>query len=307
MRALVTGASGFIGALVVRALMAEGHQVIGVSRSIPPPDGLAAPAILWLEADLLKAQSADRLMQAAKPDALVHLAWETKHGEFWTSPANAEWLSATLELARAFAAAGGQRFVGLGSCAEYSWDGLRHGEAISETSPCTPHSVYGASKSACFEQLRALFPGGRVSFAWGRLFFPYGPGDCRPALVPQVIRSLLAGEPALTSAGIQVRDFIYVDDAARAIASLVSAEASGAFNICTGVGVAVAEMASRVATAAGRLELLRTGALAVREGDPGWLVGSPQRIASETGWRARTPLDEGIRETLRWWRERTTR
>lgn len=176
MRALVTGASGFIGAPVVRALMAEGHQVIGVSRSTPPPDGVAAPAILWLEADLLKAQSADRLMQAAKPDALVHLAWETKHGEFWTSPANAQWLSATLELARAFAAAGGQRFVGLGSCAEYSWDGLRHGEAISETSPCTPRSVYGASKNACFEQLRGLFQGGRVSFAWGRLFFPMARG-----------------------------------------------------------------------------------------------------------------------------------
>ncbi|HEX4229462.1 MAG TPA: NAD(P)-dependent oxidoreductase [Bryobacteraceae bacterium] len=300
MRALVTGASGFIGLPVVRALDAEGYDVQGASRSVPASP---SPNIVWHRVNLLEPGSVDRLIQESKPDVLVHLAWEMTHGEFWDAPVNLRWTDVTLQLAREFAAGGGTRFVGLGSCAEYSWDNLNAGDPIRETSPRTPRTLYGAAKNECLEALSRFFGrGSSVSFAWGRLFLPYGPGDRRPTLIPELTRALLAGEPGLLTAGTQIRDFIYVDDAARAIAALAGTSVTGAFNIATGVGNSVADVAFRVATETGRPDLLRIGSLASRDGDPSWLVGCPQKITSETGWRPRVPLDEGIRETLRWWR-----
>lgn len=299
MRALVTGASGFIGTPVVRALEADGYDVQGASRSGPAS---LSPNIVWHRVNLLEPRSVDRLIQETKPDVLVHLAWETTHGEFWNAPVNRRWTAVTLELAREFAAAGGTRFVGLGSCAEYSWDNLSGGDLIRESSPCSPQTLYGAAKNACFEALSCFFARESVSFAWGRLFQPYGPGDRRPTLIPALTRALLAGEPGLLTPGTQVRDFIYVDDAARAIAALTGTSVSGAFNIATGVGNSVADVAFRIATETGRPDLLRIGSLASRDGDPPWLVGCPQKITSDTGWRPRVPLDEGIRETVRWWR-----
>jgi nucleoside-diphosphate-sugar epimerase len=299
MRALITGASGFVGMPVVRALEVQGHDVHGVSRKAR---GSGSPKVAWHEVNLLEPHSAERLIREAKPDVLVHLAWETTHGEFWNSPANLEWTSATLQLARAFAAAGGKRVVGLGSCAEYSWENLRNGDAISEADLRAPFSLYGAAKNTCFEVLSRFLAREGISFAWGRLFQPYGPGDRRPVLMPELIRALLAGEPALLTSGSQIRDFVYVDDAAHAIAALAGAPVSGAFNIATGVGTSVADVALRIATEAGRPDLLRVGALARRECDPAWLVGCPRKLAAETGWRAQVPLAEGIRETIRWWR-----
>jgi nucleoside-diphosphate-sugar epimerase len=282
---------------VARELEAAGYQVFGASRA---DNGAGSPNALWWRGDLLAPDSAGRLIGMAKPDVLVHLAWETTHGAFWDSPANSQWTQATLELARAFAASGGRRFVGLGSCAEYSWDCLDDREPIPESAARAPGIPYGAAKNACYEALSRFCSRQGVSFAWGRLFQPYGPGDRRPALVPELIRALLSGVPAPLTAGTQVRDFVYVDDAARAIAALAGAPATGAFNIATGQATAVADMALRVATAAGRPDLLRVGALASGERDPAWLVGSPRKIAAETGWRARVSLDDGVRETVRW-------
>jgi nucleoside-diphosphate-sugar epimerase len=283
MRALVTGASGFIGTAVVKALRAKGYDVH------------------FDRVNLLEPHCARRLMQTVQPDLLVHLAWETTHGQFWDAPANLDWTAATLQLAREFAAAGGKCFVGLGSCAEYSWHNL-NGNSIDECSPRAPLTLYGAAKNACFEVLSRFFEHGPTTFAWGRLFLPYGPGDQRPTLVPQLIQSLLAGKPVPLTTGSQVRDFIYVDDAACAIAALAGASTSGAFNICTGLGASVADVALRIAAQTGRPDLLRFGALPTRQGDPPFLVGCASKITSETGWRAQVPLDEGIRETLRWWR-----
>src|SRR5215470_6844733 len=99
-RALVTGASGFLGLPIVRALDTRGYEVHGVSRSRSRPQG--APGE-WHVADLLDPHAGQRLIQRVMPHVLVHAAWETTHGQYWGAPVNGTWASVTLELARAFA------------------------------------------------------------------------------------------------------------------------------------------------------------------------------------------------------------
>ena len=299
-RTLVTGASGFIGARVMRSLKAHGHEAHGVCRLPPLSSPSGGP---WHAADLLEPEAARRLVAGINPEILVHLAWETKHGEFWESPANLQWISATVRLAEAFVKAGGRRFVGMGSCAEYSWDGLEEGRTLDESSPCAPSTRYGAAKNDAFEKLSRFFEREGVQFAWARLFFPYGPGDRRPTLIPSMIRALMCGQPARSTWGTQVRDFIYVDDVAAAVTALANSGLHGAFNIASGVGVRVAEVARLVGQETGRLDLWRPGTITPRDGDVQWLVGCPNKLASQTGWLARESLGSGIRETVRWWRE----
>ena len=135
-RILVTGGSGFLGAPLVERLAARGHEVHAISsRDAPRPPG----PVTWHRADLLAPEGADSVLERVGPTHLVHLAWITTPGAYWTSLQNLAWVEASLGLARGFLERGGQRFVGAGTCAEYAWDG----EPLSEehTVELSPHPL----------------------------------------------------------------------------------------------------------------------------------------------------------------------
>ncbi|MBL7372666.1 NAD-dependent epimerase/dehydratase family protein, partial [Escherichia coli] len=106
-------------------------------------------------------------------------------------------------------------FVGMGSQAEYGPVSAR----LDETVPTRPTTVYGAAKLSTALMLERLAEADGLSFAWLRLFSSYGPKDDLSWLIPYMARRLLAGErPALTP-GEQIWDYIYVEDAAAAVAA----------------------------------------------------------------------------------------
>ena len=92
-RVLVTGASGFVGRMVLAPLAGRGFEVHAVSRR--PPAGGAT----WHQADLLDGAEQHRLLRDIRPTLLVHAAWYVEHGRFWTAPENADWLEASAALA----------------------------------------------------------------------------------------------------------------------------------------------------------------------------------------------------------------
>src|SRR5688500_12748003 len=118
MRLLVTGAGGMVGSHVARVAAAQGHEVHGTSRIV---SGKAARGITEQVADLLARDCADALMRGVQPTHLVNAAWQAGHGSYWSSLDNLDWVEATARLARAFATAGGRRFVQIGTGAEYDW------------------------------------------------------------------------------------------------------------------------------------------------------------------------------------------
>jgi len=298
-RVLVTGASGFVGRSAVEALKRIGYEVHGVGRIAAPE----VPVDRWYEADLLEPPEAKRLAREAEPSHLVLLAWTTRHGSYWEDPANQDWVTATQRLVDAFAEAGGERLVLGGSCAQYDW---REAAPMSERfTPRRPSTRYGRAKQAAEELLAEAAVRAGLSAATALLFFPYGPYEQPERLVPSIARRLLEGEEARTSAGRQVRDFMHVHDCGRALATLVDSELTGPVNIGSGSSASVADVATTLAQIVGREDLLRLGGLG--DGDETRVVADVGRLAEELGFEARYGLEDGLRDAVEWWRQRTRR
>ncbi|UPY37438.1 NAD-dependent epimerase/dehydratase family protein [Sediminicoccus sp. KRV36] len=286
---LVTGASGFIGSAAARALLAAGVEVHGTSAS-----GRAGPpGVIMHRCDLLDDTAVADLLAELRPSHLLHVAWDVTHGTYWTSPANFLWLAAGARLLERFLALGGQRAVGVGSCAEYAWT---EAETYTEvSSPLAPATPYGRCKLALSEGFAAAGMMG-LSTAWARLFFPYGPGDGEQRFIPSMLARLRAGEAFDTTSGIQRRDFIHIDDVGAALAALTRSSVTGAVNIGTGEGVALREVALELAASLGAEPgLLRFGALPIRPGDPLSLIADASRLRHEVGFTSAISWREGLR------------
>lgn len=294
-RLLLTGASGFIGRHVLQQLEGIGHEIHAVASG----PAWAGSAAIWHRADLLDAAATDHLIRTIAPTHLLHLAWFAEPGAFWRSPRNLDWLASSALLIRAFREAGGQRVVTAGSCAEY-------GESASpchETgTPCRPATLYGVAKNALQQVTTAYASQEGFSSAWARLFFIYGPGEAPAKLVASVVRSLLAGEEARCTHGMQQRDFMHVADVAAALIALLDSPVEGPVNIASGRPVAVRDLVGEIARQLGASDRLRLGAFAAGADDPAVIVGDPSRLRTEVGWTAERPMSEGIAQTIEWWR-----
>lgn len=230
----------------------------------------AHQALQVVETPDLFSEADDRLHELLDGSkTLIHAAWYAEPGKYLTSPINLTCLTGTLNLASAFAAVGGRRFVGLGTCAEYD---LSAGLITTDT-PLSPNTLYAACKASAYQVLRCLLDTEDVSFAWCRLFYLYGEGEDERRLVPYLRKQLSAGQDVLLTRGDQVRDFLDVHDAGRMIADVALGDQQGAQNICSGEAVTVRQLAERIADEYGRRELLRFGARPENLFDPPRVVG----------------------------------
>ena len=296
-RILVTGATGFIGRSAVPLLLEAGHEVHALGRSRPD-----APVAAHHAVDLLDADAVRRVVGAAGASHLLHLAWDAEPGAYWRSPANLDWVSASLVLLRAFRDAGGVRAVSAGTCAEYAWaaTGWTRSRRPAGRRRCTaPRRTASGGSRRATPRRRAC------SFATGRVFFLYGPGEKRGRLVADAARALLAGEPFPTSHGRQRRDFLHVRDVAGAFVALLGSSVSGPVNIGSGAAVPVRSLIEAVAAVAGGGEAIAFGARQLAPSEPDVVEAAPGRLFDEVGFRPRIALADGIAETVRWWRDRS--
>lgn len=295
-RVLVTGAGGFIGRPALSLLVQRGYEVHAVSTQGVEEDSAGAR---WHRADLLDPNAANALVASVRPTHLLHLAWYTEPGGFWTSSENLRWLGASVRLVQEFAAGGGRRAVIAGTCAEYDW---RFGVLSEVDTPLAPNTLYGASKHALRAVVAALAAESGFGYAWGRVFFLFGPGEHPAKLVASVARALLRGEPAPCSHGKQVRDFLHVHDVASAFVRLLDSEATGPVNVGSGEPVSVGQLVSIIGELTGRPELLRFGEVSSCPGEPPVILADTGRLRQELGWKPTFSLEAGLADTVAWWR-----
>ncbi len=293
MRALVTGAAGFIGRHLCRRLAAAGVVVLGLSRRAPPGDASVAN---WRQGDLAQFETARRVLDDFRPDWIFHLAGcvagerdlalvlPTFHGN----------LTTTVNLLTAATEVGCRRIVLVGSLEEPDQDAAEP----------VPTSPYAASKWAATGYARLFHANYDTPVVVARLFMVYGPEqEDSKKLVPYVTLSFLRSEaPRLTSGARQV-DWIYVDDA---VAGLLAVARAPKLE-----GTAVDIGSGRLATIRDVVSLLARSTEAPVKPLFGAIPERPQervRVAdaadteARTGWRAQTELEDGLQWTVDWYR-----
>jgi nucleoside-diphosphate-sugar epimerase len=295
-RVLVTGATGCVGRHALPALVAAGWDVQAIASKQAP---IELAGVTWHQANLLDREQMQHAVKEAGATNLLHLAWYIAPGRWAAAPENFEWVEASLALMRAFRSAGGARMVTAGSCLEYDWN---YGTCSESSTPRTPHTAYGTCKNALQELTSAYAAGTGMTSAWGRIFFLYGPHEHPDRLVASVIRSLLAGEPALTSHGNQIRDYLFAGDVAEAFVALLGSDVTGPINIASGRAIALKDIITRIGHLVGRPDLIRLGAIPAAATDTPLVVADTTRLASVLSWRPRYDLDEGLTKTIDWWR-----
>jgi nucleoside-diphosphate-sugar epimerase len=302
-RALVTGATGFIGRHLVDGLIDAKRQVVALVRpgSRLPEQWRGRVTCIacadWSEVGLRAALASQSF------DVAFHLA------TYGVRPSDRDpgvMLRVNVDLPALFVHLCRERSARLVMAGTFSEYQKPAGQVpLTEQSPLEIAKIYGASKAAGGIIANALAASLGVKLRLLRFFKVYGEGEAPHRLLPSLVAGLSRGERVALSDGTQVRDFIYVDDVVEACIKAGDDMASPAraltatWNVCTGVGHSVRTFAALVAEAMGeRAELLGFGDLPMRADDEPYLVGDGERMCRELGWRPQHDLGAGIRAAV---------
>ena len=302
MKAFITGATGFIGAHTARACLDAGWDVVAMVRPGSDRSRIAAieSRLRFVEGDLSDFDGALASLSDFQPDVCIHHAWYAEPGKYPHAIENLESLNGTLRLVTKLPDIGCQRFVGIGTCFEYDFDR----GWMREDTPAKPASLYAATKNACCVALPKVAEKVGVTPTWIRLFYQYGPFEDHRRLVASVIGSLMRGDVVDTTEGGQVRDFLHVEDVGSAIHAITEAHLEGIVNVGSGVPVTVRQIVESIGDQLGKLELVNFGARPYNPTDPPFVVANNGRLRTETAWKQRYPLDEGLANSIAWWKSR---
>ena len=297
MRVLVTGGAGFIGSHLVDALLASGDAVTVVDHLVRGHDsnllGAYAAGATMVRADVTDTAAMAAAVREAQPDVIHHLAGQIDVRRSIADPSfdahvNVGGTAAVLEAAYR---AGVRRVVFASTAGVYGDPAVL---PASEDAPIAPMSPYGASKAAAetYMQLFSRLRG--ISTLSLRMANVYGPrqnphGDA--GIVAILCGALVTGRPAtIYGDGRQTRDYVYVDDVVAAFVAAGRHDVDGALNVATGSETTLRSLTAEIGVC--------TTNAAPRHGDVRRSCLNPRRAHERLGWRARTPLSEGLAHTV---------
>lgn len=297
MHVLVTGGAGFIGSNVARLLCDAGHRVTVFDNLSYGRRFLVDPRCRFVEADLADRAAVAEAM--AGVEAVMHFAASSIIARSFSDPL--EYVENNIvngtRLLEAMRQRGVRQLVFSSSASVY---GEPERIPVREDDAKQPLQMYGASKLAFENVLQGYYHAFGIHSVSLRYFNAYGPGDLQePATraVPRWIRAALGDEPiVLNWGGQQYRDYVFVEDIARAHIRVLGMEGLHAFNVGTGSGVLMRDVVDALeAVLAKPLRVVDGGP---RPGDPMRLVADTTRLREATGWAPKVELREGLRRAV---------
>jgi len=302
MRCLVTGASGHLGSFLVRRLLDEGATVSVLAR--PETDlWRIADIVPWLHlirGDLAHLGSAAEAIEREAPEVVFHLAWSgVTSGERNSADQILRNVPGSLALFECARAAGCRCFVGVGSQAEFG----PYDCPLTEALVPRPRTAYGVAKLALGLMLGTLCESAGMRCLWFRLLATYGPKDDPRHIIPTAIQHLLTGRHLSLTGGEQVCDYLYVEDAARALCcAAANKDAAGLFVLGSGQPCTVRAIVEHIRDLVDPGADLGFGEIAYRHDQVMHLEADISRFATATGWRPTTDLQSGLAATVAWYR-----
>lgn len=297
-RIFVTGGGGFIGSAVV-AYLAERDVPMSVLLG-PPNEVVREPpaGVLSARADICDAEALAELARGC--DVALHIAGPASVGGSFERPrqyiaTHAEGTTAVLEACRRENI---KRIVYISSAEIY---GRAARQPVTEEQRPDPRSPYAAAKCAAEHVVRAFSNAFGMAACVLRPFSVYGPGQPPYAIVPTIVRQALEGEAIVLADVTPVRDYCFISDVVEAIALACELDRAGftAFNVGTGVGTSVLQLARAAARESGRDIPIVTGAAATRpkEAEIYALIADITRSRETLRWQPKIALEAGLRRT----------
>ena len=322
MKLMVTGGAGFIGSAVVRQAVTQGHEVVNLDALTYAAclDNLApvadAPNYTFVQADIRDRAAMDAVFAEHTPDAVMHLAAESHVDRSIDGPGtfidtNITGTYTLLEAARAF-------WIGQGRPEAFRFHHISTDEVFgslgatgqfTEETPYDPRSPYSASKAASDHLVRAWAETYGLPVLLTNCSNNYGPYHFPEKLIPVVILNALAGKPIpVYGKGENVRDWLYVEDHADALLTVLSRGTVGrSYNIGGENEARNIDLVRKICAildakkpASGSYADLITF-VTDRPGHDARYAIDPARIRTELGWRPSVTLDEGLEKTVQWY------
>jgi nucleoside-diphosphate-sugar epimerase len=302
---LVTGAGGFVGANLVRTLVARGDRVVGT----------AGPAGLWrlgdlpstvtiVDVDVRDRAAVDALVGRTRPQWIFHLAafgaysWQTDRRQIFDTN-----LFGTINVLEAAERHGVESFVGAGSSSEYGFKD----HAPSERELLEPNSDYAVAKAAAGQFALSFGARTGLTTTWLRLYSVYGPFEDPRRFVPRLLVHGLRDELPSLADPSTARDFVHVADVCSAFLAAAERHAAepAVYNVGTGVQTTLEDVVALVRHRLGLVQEPVWGGMASRSWDtPSW-VADPARAKADLGWDPGLTLEDGIVQTIAWLRSET--
>jgi UDP-glucose 4-epimerase len=303
-RALLSGASGFVGAVLARRLLADGHEVHLLLRPRHNPWRVQeiTNEVTAHQVDLGDYAGLEQTVASVRPDWIFHLA---AYGAYPNQRDLDTMVAAnvlgTFNLVRAAERVGFEAFINTGSSSEY---GLKD-HAPAEEEWIEPNSDYAVTKAAATLFCRHTAQRTRLPIITLRLYSVFGPYEEPRRLVPTLIVQGLEGRlPPLVNPNV-ARDYVHVDDVCDAYllaASTPGQELGAVYNVGTGVQTTLREI---VAAARSLLAIEAEpvwGSMPERSWDTNVWISNPGRISAGLGWAPQFDLEQGLARTIAWFR-----
>lgn len=301
-KAIITGPTGAVGMALAKVLREQGMEVTAVchrgsgrNRQIP-----REPGVRTIDCDLDEIRKLSQQLPHDY-DIFYHLAWAGTAGSARDDTAlqikNIRYTVDAVETAKAL---GCRCFVGAGSQAEYG----RSREKLDARTRTFPENGYGMAKLCAGQMSRLRCEQLGMRHVWTRILSVYGPYDGGGSLVSSMLRKLLRGEKASCTKGEQVWDYIYSEDAARALYAAGRYGRHGkTYCIGSGEGKPLAEYIRQIRDAVSPRGEIGFGDVPYGEKQVMYLCADIRELTEDTGFVPEVGFGEGIRKTAEWYKE----